>query len=487
MGPLKQSTINSRYFVTPAGNAVFLAGSHTWNDFMDTDTSGSTPAAFDFNAYVSFLKQNGHNATILWRKDLPEYCGWDFSGSTWKMGPWPWMRPGPGVATDGNLKFDLSQLDLAYFTRLRARVQQLQQNGIYAIVQLFDINQLTYVRCSTDGYPFTGANNVNGVSDGYVSGTNNFTSYSMITNNAISNFQDAYAKKVVDTLNDLPNVLYEVSEEQVSEAMTWWAPHMMGLVQAYEGGGTFEGTVYTAKPFQHPVGIGAMNFGDKNDPGLYASIANWIAPEISGTAFPSNVQTNNLGKVVINDSDHALNYVAFLNANGSVQDQNLRGYIWENITQGAEGLVFMDPYEIVWAGNLRNTACLTPVNNVCTGGPDPKYNPFRQAMGLAQAYVNAKMDLLKATPQASLSSTGFCLADNAATGAEYLIYTPSGGTFTVNLSAPASRALNVEWLNPTTGATTPGTPITGGSSSQSFTAPFSGDAVLYIVDAAGHN
>jgi len=36
------------------------------------------------------------------------------------------------------------------------------------------------------------------------------------------------------------------------------------------------------------------------------------------------------------------------------------------------------------------------------------------------------------------------------------------------------------------GATTPGA-IMGGSASQSFTTPFSGDAVLYIVDAAGHN
>ncbi len=106
-------------------------------------------------------------------------------------------------------------------------------------------------------------------------------------------------------------------------------------------------------------------------------------------------------------------------------------------------------------------------------------------MGFAQGYVNAKMDLLKATPQGSLSSTGFCLADNAATGAEYLVYAPSGGTFTVNLGA-TTRALNVEWFNPATGATTTGAAITGGST-KSFTAPFTGDAVLYIVDAAGHN
>jgi len=101
--------------------------------------------------------------------------------------------------------------------------------------------------------------------------------------------------------------------------------------------------------------------------------------------------------------------------------------------------------------------------------------------------VNAKMDLLKATPQGSLSSTGFCLADNAATGAEYLVYAPNGGTFTVNLSA-TTMALNAEWFNPATGATAPGGTVTGGSTTTSFTAPFVGDAVLYLVDAiTGHN
>jgi len=32
--------------------------------------------------------------------------------------------------------------------------------------------------------------------------------------NAITGVQDTYVKKVLDTLNDLPNVIYEVAEEQ---------------------------------------------------------------------------------------------------------------------------------------------------------------------------------------------------------------------------------------------------------------------------------
>jgi hypothetical protein len=66
----------------------------------------------------------------------------------------------------------------------------------------------------------------------------------------------------------------------------------------------------------------------------------------------------------------------------------------------------------------------------------------------------------------------------ANSGQEYVVYLPSGGSITVNLSA-VSEMLNVEWYNPRTGEFTPAGTTTGGSN-QNFTAPFSGDAVLHI-------
>jgi len=283
----------------------------------------------------------------------------------------------------------------------------------------------------------------------------------------------------------LPTVIWEIAEEQPGASMTWWAPHMMGLVRTYEGGGIFEGTTYAAKALQHPVGIGSLNFFDQNDTTLYASIATWVAPTLAASVFPSNVPVNNKGKVAINDSDHSLGYKAFTNSDGSIQDQNLRGYLWENLTSGAAGVIFMDPYAIFWQGSPVRNTCLNPLNQVCTGGVDAKYNKFRASMGYMQSFANSNLNFLKMTPQGSLSSTGFCLADNSGIGAEYVVYAPSGGTFTVNLSA-TTRALNVEWFNPATGVITPGAGISGGST-KSFNAPFSGDAVLYLVDAAGHN
>ena len=93
---------------------------------------------------------------------------------------------------------------------------------------------------------------------------------------------------------------------------------------------------------------------------------------------------------------------------------------------------------------------------------------------------------LAATSIAALMISS-ALAQTPPAGAEYLVYSPSGGPFTVDLSAmPAARQLKVEWFNPSTGTTHQAHSIGAGSSSQSFTPPFTGDAVLYLVDTAGH-
>jgi hypothetical protein len=77
------------------------------------------------------------------------------------------------------------------------------------------------------------------------------------------------------------------------------------------------------------------------------------------------------------------------------------------------------------------------------------------------------------------SGTGYCLAN---LGSEYVIYLPDGSSVTVDLS-DATGALNVEWYDPKDGTYyDEGTVIGGGN--ESFTSPFSGDALLYIVSTA---
>ena len=109
---------------------------------------------------------------------------------------------------------------------------------------------------------------------------------------------------------------------------------------------------------------------------------------------------------------------------------------------------------------------------------DPTWVKLRANMGYARTYAD-RMDLAAATPRSDLCSTTFCLAKTAAPGAEFLIYQPTWNTaFTVNLSG-LSGSFTVEWLNPDNGSQVAGSPVSGGAT-RTFTAPFSGDAVLYL-------
>ena len=461
--PLAASSSNPNYFVDGNGTPVSLNGSHTWNNFQDWGTNG-TPQTLDFNAYVNFLAAHGQNFTILWRTELTKFCGLPTTATAppdITVTSQPWQRTGPGNASDGKLKFDLTKLDQSYFDRLRARVVALNNAGIYTGVYMFTGEWLASFRCSGDGYPFTGVNNINGIDDGYPDSKT--SSMTMSAPNAITAFQDAYVEKVIDTLNDLPNVLWIISEEAAPDTM-WWENHQISHIHSYEA----------SKPSQHAVGFGVMN--DFNDTTITNSDADWISPDIKVSPTSSCGSGTPRCKVNINDSDHS-NFGMW-----NASDVNNRAYAWQNFMNGNQ-VAFMDPYVVNYPRENRNN-CTSPVNGICSA-PAARWDNFRDNLGYIVKY-SRKLNLANVTTQSSLCSQGPCLAQTPSVGAEYLVYALSGGTFTVNLAAmPSSRTLSVEWLNPSTGAVTTGAPVAAGAT-RSFTAPFSGDAVLYLVDSAGH-
>jgi len=280
----------------------------------------------------------------------------------------------------------------------------------------------------------------------------------------ITQFQDTYLEKVIDTLNDLPNVLWIVSEEAPSNS-TWWNAHQISHVRAYEA----------KKPHQHPIGYAALIGAP--DTVLYNSDADWVAPQVRVSPVTSCGSGKPACKVNVNDSDHS--YFGMWNHTPQVN----RNYAWENFMDGNQ-VLFMDPYVVYYPRENRNL-CVSPTNGICRA-PDARWDNFRDNLGYILRY-SRKLNLSAVTPRVSLSSTGYCLANTLSAGAEYLVYAPSGGSFTVDLSAmPASRTSAAEWFNPATGATSAGNPIHSGSPAQSFTPPFTGDAVLYLVDTAGH-
>jgi len=466
---LLRASSNPNYFADASGAPLILCGSQTWNTLQDWGAGGSVQP-LDFDAFVSFLTAHGHNFTLLWRTELPKFSNLPVTATNppeFTVSPHPWMRTGPGLAMDGGLKFDLTKFDQAYFDRLWARVDALNRAGIYAGIYLFTAEFLLRFRSPTDGYPFSGPNNVNGADDGYRGGPaqSGLASVTMTGTNVITDLQDACVSKTIDTLNDLPNVLWIVSEEAPMKS-TWWNNHLISLVRACE----------RRKPYQHPVGYATLE--SPTDSLLYDSDADWVAP----WAWVSPARSCGSGspscKVNINDSDHS--YFGMWNDT----PQKNRNYAWANLLTGNQ-VLFMDPYLVFYPREHRNL-CLAPVNGIGRR-PDPRWENFRNNLGYLLRF-SRKLNLAKVTPRSSLCSTKYCLAQTPPVGAEYLAYAPAGGAFTVDLSAmPNSRRLAVEWFNPAAGQTITENPITAGSFSQSFNPPFRGDAVLYLVDTAGHH
>lgn len=438
-GPLRVHPTNPRYFADANGKVIYLAGSHTWLNLVD-GTLTDPPAAFGYTAWLDFLQANKHNFFRLWTW---EQTWWVVEwGQPYYFTPHPYQRTGPGNALDGKPKFDLTKFNQAYFDRLRQRVIEAGNRGIYVSVMLFNGWSVDYPKGFYNagnpwsGHPFNAANNINGI-NGDPNNDNGGQETHTLAVPAVTAIQEAYIKKVIDTVNDLDNVLYEISNESDSGS-TAWQYQMINVIKAYEA----------TKPKQHPVGM-TVDWPNGNNTVLFDSPADWISPN----GDINNPPAASGAKVILADTDHLC---------GICGD---RKWVWKSFTRG-ENPQFMDQYDDLYKldGGGYN------LNN-------PNDVSLRLNLGYTRDYAN-RINLAAMTPRPELASTGYCLANAAAQNAEYLVYLPDGGMVNVDLSATPGT-VNVEWFNPANGQTIQGAAIEGGAS-RSFSPPFSGDAVLYI-------
>jgi hypothetical protein len=443
-GPLRGHPANPRYFTDGSTHAdgtlkaVFLTGSHTWNNLVDMGRS-DPPERFDFDAYLRFLSQHGHNFIRLWAWDSTMWdtrangrLGKDF---VHVVAPQPWLRTGPGAGRDGKPKFDLTRFDPAYFDRLRARVAEAGRRGIYVSVMLFEGWGLYHAnrgRAAPEGWawrahPFHPDNHVNRLHAPDADAT--AATVHQVGNDAVNKLQAAYIRKVVDTVGDLNHVLYEVINEGGQKEWDWW---VVKTLRDYQ----------QSKPKQHPIGI--TGHGAERLASMLASPADWISPgRVDG--YGDDPPAWNGKKVSLLDTDH------IWGVGGHA------AWVWKSFLRGHNPL-FMDPYD----GSVLGTA------------GDGRWEPIRRAMGHARRLAE-RTNLAALQPRPELASSGYCLADP---GREYLAYAPATGSSAAQVNLELSgvqRKLRVEWLNGE-GKTVPSERPGDGS----FRAPFGGDAVLHL-------
>jgi hypothetical protein len=455
-GPLRVLKSNPRYFTDDSGKAIYLTGSHTWNNFLEITHLPSNPnPVVDFGLYLQFLKSHYHNFFRLWMWESPAEV--DASGAhKYEYSPLPYDRPGPGTALDGGAKFDLRRFNSAYFERMRQRVIAARDNGMYVSIMLFQGFSLNNKGHDDPwpAHPFNVHNNINGI-DGDPDHSGGGLATHSLSIPAITALQEAYLRRVIDEVNDLDNVLYEITNEDEGGAQnTAWQVHMIQFIKTYEAG----------KPLQHPVGMTAQ-YPQGSNTALFASGADWISPNQTD-GYQADPPAADGRKVIVNDTDHSFFYLSLQKVGLAAQ----RAWVWKNLTR-ANQVLFMDPYldPTPWYKNDRNH----PSGNT----PDPYWDTLRVAMGDARLYAD-RMNLAAMTPQNALSSTNYCLASP---GHEYLVYQPAAGGFTVDLQA---GVYNYEWFNPAVHAVESTGSFTAATGSRSFMSPFNGEAVLYLKASA---
>ena len=441
-GPLQVDTTNPRYFADADGNIVYLTGSHTWSTLQDNGGS-DPPVAFDYNQYLDFLEEHNHNFFRLWTWEEARWTTETSDTNYWFNPAPPFQRTGPGVSLDGKAKFDLTKLNQAYFDRMRARVEAAGQRGIYVSIMLFNGWSVSNAKGGFalnnpwQGHPFNRNNNINGI-DGDPNQDHSGEESHTLSIPALTAIQEAYIKKVIDTVNDLDNVLYEISNES-ADSSTAWQYQMINLIKSYEA----------TKPLQHPVGMTVEYFGGDNER-LFASPADWISP--NGPLY--DPITADGRKVILHDTDHLC---------GICGD---RDWVWMAFTRGLNP-IFMDGYDGAGYGVGGNGFDFDNITWVS----------LRRNLGYTHSFAQ-RMNMARMTPQNDLASTGYCLANPASTNAAYLVYVPDGGAVTIDLSA-TSGDLTLEWFNPATGVSTNGGTLRGGKQ-QTITTPFGDDAVVYL-------
>ena len=303
-GPLRVSSINPRYFQDAMGRLAYLTGSHTWSNLQDNGGS-DPPPVFDYATYLDFLQANNHNFFRLWSWEESRWTTETSDDNYWfSPGP-PYKRTGPELALDGKPQFDLNQFEQAYFDRLRVRVQEAGERGIYVAIVLFNGWSVADGRGGFafnnpwKGHPLNINNNVNGV-NGDPDGNDSGTEIHTLEVPAITAIQKTYVRKIIDTVNDLDNVLYEISNESEGDS-TDWQYYMINLIKEYE----------STKPKQHPVGM-TVAYPNGDNEILLNSPADWISP--NGNLYDPPVANGR--KVILLDTDHLCGILGIVNGCG---------------------------------------------------------------------------------------------------------------------------------------------------------------------------
>lgn len=469
-GPLRVNPVNPRYFTDDSGKSIYLTGMHIHGAFRGF-FSGDADC---YDAFLEEMAARNHNFLRFWVGRETGFGKSAESGEISTFEPFMYVNINEddhlGV---GHPVYDLDQLNDKFFELLREKCLKAREKGIYLGIMLFEGWSLDTRKASADGWPFLGHpfhrdNNINGI-DGNpeLGGPADTVSDSQDTNKfvptehlrvhtldvpEITAYQKKYVKRVIETVNDLDNILYEICNEGLRWSR-YWQYEMVDFIHETE----------KSLPKQHPVWM--SHLVPAQNESLYVSHAEAISPGVEDVAedYCINPPASDGRRVIIPDTDHLGGFW------GTSQ------WVWKSFLRGLNP-IFMDFWgkQRNMGGHAEGESMSELFGRTQYMLPENWGEPVRVALGRAKTYAD-RVDLNHMLPYGELCSTSYVLANP---GEEYLVYQPEAGQFRLKLyGAPGPFA--VEWYNPNTGEAIEGQPMTG-SAAVDITPPYLGEILLYL-------
>jgi len=213
---------NPHYFADAGGKPLLLIGDYTWGTFSD--------ANYDYASMLDEIAAHRQNFARVWL--------WWGSGSFPaphnKTHIDPYLRPGPGTANDGLLRYDLDRFNPAFFARLQQVCRAARSRGITLQLVLFDAWMIKHAHL-WKLHAYCAENNANGV-DGDPArtgrGTDGKRGFCSMGNPEVLERQKAYIRRVIEAVDPFDNVLLEIANENFYSKD--WETHLCEYIHAFE-------------------------------------------------------------------------------------------------------------------------------------------------------------------------------------------------------------------------------------------------------------
>lgn len=202
--PVRLHPENPRYFLYDGKPVVLITATEHYGAVLNRN--------FDF---VSYLDETADKKITLSRcfllfRELEDMPKNPHSPCKPLPGEYiaPFLRIGPGYATDGYPKFDLRRWDPEFFERLHAFLDEAFHRGIIVELTLFSN---TYRDPLWSLNPFNARNNINGVG-GVI-----WQEYTTMLDPDMWELQQNYVRKIVKEVDRYNNIYFEVCNEPFAD------------------------------------------------------------------------------------------------------------------------------------------------------------------------------------------------------------------------------------------------------------------------------